>query len=46
MIDPRTDAVLIRNRETGVFEDDTRKIARCEVQPRSQRIGIVFKNQS
>ncbi|MFB9904255.1 AAA domain-containing protein [Allokutzneria oryzae] len=42
MINPRSEAVLIRNRETGVFEDQTRNIARYKFQPEGQRIGIVF----
>lgn len=42
MIDPRSEAVLIRNRDTGVFEDQTRKVARYEIQPAGQRIGVVF----
>lgn len=46
MIDPRSEAVLIRNRETGVFEDETRHIARYEFQPGGQRIGIVFVNRN
>ncbi|HEY4454407.1 MAG TPA: AAA domain-containing protein [Pseudonocardiaceae bacterium] len=40
MIDPHREAVLIRNRETGVFEDETRKISRYEIQ--QARIWIVF----
>src|SRR6266496_572023 len=46
VIDPRSEMVLIRNRETGVFEDETRKIARYEFQPTGQRIGIVFTNRN
>ncbi|GAA0591182.1 AAA domain-containing protein [Kutzneria viridogrisea] len=40
MIDPHHEAVLIRNRQTGVFEDETRKVSRYEIQ--HARIGIVF----
>jgi hypothetical protein len=46
VIDPRGETVLIRNRETGVFEDETRNIARYELQPAGQRIGIVFTNRN
>ena len=44
VIDPRSETVLIRNRETGVFEDETRNIAHYEFQ--DQRIGIVFVNRN
>ncbi|MET8765246.1 AAA domain-containing protein [Lentzea sp. NPDC004782] len=40
MIDPRGEAVLLRDRRTGVFEDETANIARYQVQ--GQRIAIVF----
>lgn len=46
MIDPRSETVLIRNRENGAFEDETRNIARYELQPAGQRIGIVFTNRN
>ncbi|WP_406631360.1 AAA domain-containing protein [Amycolatopsis sp. WGS_07] len=42
MIDPRSEAVLIRNRQTGVFEDKTREVARYEFQPAHQRIHLTF----
>lgn len=42
MIDPRSEAVLIRDRQTGVFKDETRNVARYEFHPASQRIRIAF----
>lgn len=45
MIDPRSEAVLIRDRQTGVFKDETRSVARYEFQPASQRIRITFSGQ-
>lgn len=44
MIDPRREAVLIRNRESGVFEDETLKVSRYEIQ--HTRIGIVFAGRN
>lgn len=50
MIDPRGEAVLIRDRGTGVFEDKTRDVTRYEFQNGSQnaaaRIGITFTRQN
>ncbi|WP_460406600.1 DUF2726 domain-containing protein [Actinophytocola sediminis] len=37
--------MLIRNRETGAFEDQTHRIARYELQSAGQRIAIFFANQ-
>ncbi|UMP03408.1 AAA domain-containing protein [Amycolatopsis sp. EV170708-02-1] len=45
MIDPRTEAVLIRDRQTGVFKDETSRVARYEFQPANQRIRITFTGQ-
>ncbi len=45
MIDPRSEAVLIRDRQTGVFKDETRSVARYEFQPASRRIQVTFNGK-
>jgi hypothetical protein len=42
VIDPRREAVLIRDHETGPFQDKTGDVSRYEIQTASGTIGIVF----
>ena len=44
MINPRSMAVLIRNRATNQFEDRTRDIS--EIQPAGRQIEIVFNDSN
>jgi hypothetical protein len=46
VINPRSEAVLIRDRDTNQFEDETRNVSWYEIQTEGRRIGIAFKNKN